>query len=326
MVLIISDKDDLSTHEVIDWLRYYKIPFLRISKEDNIIFNKIFLGNNETDIDFYINQNLYKLTDFKAFWYRRGHYNFFLKELEGNTSIIKQANAHLRTELKELADYFRSYVAERSINKYDDIYFNKLKTLKIAANLGIRIPESIITNEKKELLNFLKRKKNIITKNYSQGVFIFGKNTTLSTPTREITNNIVESLPDTFGYSLFKEQIEKVFELRIFYLFGKFYASAIFSQNDPKTRVDFRNYNIENPNRTPPFKLPKEIERKLERLMKEVYLNIGSIDMLVSKTNEYVFLEINPIGQFAQVSKPCNYYLEELFAKEIKKIIKNGIK
>ena len=34
---------------------------------------------------------------------------------------------------------------------------------------------------------------------------------------------------------------------------GTFYSSAIFSQNDPKTSVDFRNYNKDKPNRTPPY-------------------------------------------------------------------------
>lgn len=76
MVLIISDTDDLSTHEVIDWLRFYKIDFLRISRNDKIIFNKIVISNTDLNVSFFINNKQYSLTDFKAFWYRRGHYNF----------------------------------------------------------------------------------------------------------------------------------------------------------------------------------------------------------------------------------------------------------
>ncbi|MPT35513.1 MAG: hypothetical protein E2604_10600 [Flavobacterium sp.] len=63
---------------------------------------------------------------------------------------------------------------------------------------------------------------------------------------------------------------------------------------------------------------------KLKKLMKVLKLNSGSIDMLVSSNNEYVFLEVNPIGQFGQVSKPCNYYLEKQIAKELNKISKYG--
>lgn len=59
--------------------------------------------------------------------------------------------------------------------------------------------------------------------------------------------------------------------------------------------------------------------------MEVIDLNSGSIDMLVSKKNEYIFLEVNPIGQFAQVSYPCNYYIQKEIASELIKI-KNGFK
>lgn len=41
----------------------------------------------------------------------------------------------------------------------------------------------------------------------------------------------------------------------------------------------------------------------------------GSIDIVVDKLDVYYFLEVNPIGQFKQVSSPCNYNLEEKIAK-----------
>ena len=48
-------------------------------------------------------------------------------------------------------------------------------------------------------------------------------------------------------------------------------------------------------------------------------LDSGSIDMVVTKEGDFVFLEVNPVGQFNQVSKPCNYFLE----KEISKYFTN---
>ena len=56
------------------------------------------------------------------------------------------------------------------------------------------------------------------------------------------------------------------------------------------------------------------MEKKLTLLMKKMNLNCGSIDMIKSKEGEYVFLEINSVGQFGMVSRPCNYYLEEKVA------------
>jgi len=48
--------------------------------------------------------------------------------------------------------------------------------------------------------------------------------------------------------------------------------------------------------------------------MSKLNMNCGSIDMIVTKQKEYVFLEVNPIGQFKQVSFPCNFYLEQKIA------------
>lgn len=95
---------------------------------------------------------------------------------------------------------------------------------------------------------------------------------------------------------------------------------AIFSQNDSQTKIDFRNYNHSTPNRNVPYKLPEELEHKLTNLSKKIGINCGSIDMIVTKNDDYIFLEINPIGQFGMVSNPCNYYLHEkiaLFFKEL---------
>ena len=82
---------------------------------------------------------------------------------------------------------------------------------------------------------------------------------------------------------------------------------AIFSQADKQTSIDFRNYNYEKPTRRVPYKLPKKFEDKLREFMKLAYLNTGSIDIIRNEKNEYVFLEVNPVGQFGMVSKPCNY-------------------
>ena len=69
--------------------------------------------------------------------------------------------------------------------------------------------------------------------------------------------SIVDELPKyiigSFAPSLFQSKIEKKYEIRSFYLKGKFYSMAIFSQNDTQTEIDFRRYNDFVPNRTIPY-------------------------------------------------------------------------
>lgn len=320
MVLILSSPEDITTNKVIDWLRYYKCDYLRISEDDEIQYNNLFLSEIFFDVSFTINSKEYKLSDFQSFWYRRSHFKIFCEKIAGKSRLSKRLNNHFSIEANEIHKLVKSYIEQKSINKYDDIYINKLQALKYALDAKLKVPDTLITNSKKELeLFFKKHNGNVITKNYSPGVFIYYKKSVFETFTRMINDDVLNKTPEKFISSMFQENIEKLFEIRVFFLKGSYYASAIFSQNDEKTQIDFRNYNFMKPNRTPPFEINEEYLKKLNKLMKKLNLNSGSIDLLVSKNNEFIFLEVNPIGQFNQVSVPCNYFLEEKVAKQLLK-------
>ena len=47
-----------------------------------------------------------------------------------------------------------------------------------------------------------------------------------------------------------------------------------------------------------PHRLPDEIERRLIMLRRTLGLRYGAADLILSTSGEYVFLEINPGGQF----------------------------
>jgi glutathione synthase/RimK-type ligase-like ATP-grasp enzyme len=90
---------------------------------------------------------------------------------------------------------------------------------------------------------------------------------------------------------------------------------AMFTQRNNKTSIDFRNYDLKNPPRRVPYNLPKHIEQKADNLMKELGVNTGSIDMIYTKNKEYVFLEVNPAGQFGMTAVPCNYPINKKMAE-----------
>ncbi|MBK7652698.1 MAG: hypothetical protein IPJ20_20805 [Flammeovirgaceae bacterium] len=109
-----------------------------------------------------------------------------------------------------------------------------------------------------------------------------------------------------------QRNIKKRYELRVFYFDSKFFSMVMFSQNEHQTSIDFRRYDFTNPTRWVPYKLPFQIEEKLDKLMRTLHLNSGSIDLIYGADLEYYFLEVNPVGQYAMVSDACNYYLDKL--------------
>jgi ATP-GRASP peptide maturase of grasp-with-spasm system len=191
----------------------------------------------------------------------------------------------------------------------------KPQVLIAAKKVGMEIPDTIITTAKEDLIIFKAKYDRIISKSISDMVELGNNADIYDTMTIEISEEIIKKTNSIFFPSLFQELIEKEYEIRSFYLDGEFYSMAIFSQNDKKTEIDFRNYNSKNPNRTIPYKLPDEIEDKLRNLMKMLHILTGSLDIIKSLDGKYVFLECNPVGQFGMTSFPCNYYIDQKIAK-----------
>ncbi|MDR2980267.1 MAG: grasp-with-spasm system ATP-grasp peptide maturase [Bacteroidales bacterium] len=320
MILIVSSHDDFSTNEIIDWLLYYKHPFLRISQDDLIEIENIEIQNNDVEFFFQVKGKRFSNKNFPSVWYRRSWLSFaeFNIQCPKIKSVFNQSiHNQLLSEKNVIYNFVNNNLFRDSINTPFDCNINKLLVLQIAKKIGLVIPYTKIITRKKDLLALTKKYNKLITKTQTGGVFVGSSREKLNTLTLEVSEEMIAEMPDRFFPTLFQEQIEKKIELRVFFLENQFFASAIFSQYDKQTSVDFRNYNFKHPNRTPPYMLPHDIQEKLKQLMSALHLNSGSIDLILSSGGEYVFLEVNPIGQFKQVSKPCNYHLERLIAKRL---------
>ena len=216
-------------------------------------------------------------------------------------------NVHMHEVQHWLEDYvLKTLESKRHINKESNSSVNKLFVLEKAKEVGLDVPNYFLAeNTDDVLLN------KTITKTIAEGMYL--ENIFEDEFAYTYTSVVIKKSKQKLFPSFFQEKIEKDFEVRSFYLRNKIWSFAIFSQNDEKTKVDFRNYNEEKPNRNVGYNLPKEVEGKIDLLMKSLDLNCGSIDLMKSGDTFY-FLEINPIGQFLSLSYTCNYYLEKEIA------------
>jgi len=174
---------------------------------------------------------------------------------------------------------------------------------------------AILTNRKDLVALYPKHNEKIVTKNWSQGVTFVGVKKQIAGGVQLITDDFIKETTKNFYPTFIQAYTPKLYELRIFYLNEKLFCSAIFSQSNEKTKVDFRNYDHNRPNRVVSYELPESIKSQLIKFMKKIKVNTGSIDMIYTPMNEYIFLEFNPIGQFIQVETPCNYPLSKEIAK-----------
>lgn len=318
MVLIISNESDNTTNEVIRWLKILNKKYIRINEDDNIRICDIKISASGYNVVFCIdNKTPVSTENISSCWYRRGLLKYDDSMLKSVQLEYGKMEGHVKhtimNDMKTLLS-FLVYVIEKKnhVNSLNNCINNKLIHLLIAQSLNIPIPESEVITSKESLKNLPKAEH--ITKSISDGMHFMRGKKYYALYTHALDKNVSENAGEEFLPTLIQKKIEKKWELRIFYLRGKLYAMAIFSQNDSKTAVDFRRYNTTRPNYFVPYALPGTLKRQLRQFMNKSGLDSGSIDMIYGLDGKYYFLEVNPVGQFGMVSSPCNYYLEKKVA------------
>jgi glutathione synthase/RimK-type ligase-like ATP-grasp enzyme len=203
-------------------------------------------------------------------------------------------------------------------NKNEDAWDNKLNQLLVAVDCGLKIPSSIICNKKDSLRNFIAKYEKVIFKPLTYHYEELNEDHYIeSSGTCLLKSSDFQKYESYFFPTLFQEYIEKKYEVRVFVWQENIFAMAIFSQNNKKTKIDFRNYDYKKPNRRVPYALPPDILERIKRLMTKLDLTTGSIDLICNQYDEYIFLEVNPSGQFGMISEPCNFYIERFIAKKL---------
>lgn len=312
MILILSTPRDFDTQEVIDWLKFRNADFFRLNDEDLMTGDVEFHYNPKNKEEAYFQQKdkIIYLKDIEIVWFRKFG---FLKSYEDQFGNKNDLTRYLYAEFKVLSSIILNLLDDKKWLFKKNNMPTKLKVLEVAHECELNIPETLITPNKEILKSFLENNQNaLISKSLGEGknIEFEGKIYPFFTQKIESTDNIEKK----FSPSFFQKYIEKKYELRIFYIDGHFFTMVIFSQNNPKTITDFRNYDMDNPNRYEPYNLPKGIEDKLNSMMNKLGLNTGSIDMIKAKDDEYYFLEVNPSGQFGMTAAPCSYPLFEKVA------------
>jgi hypothetical protein len=177
---------------------------------------------------------------------------------------------------------------------------NKQLQLGLAAELGFEIPPTLITNDPDEFLAFYRRHDGQLIDKLPSTVLPASQRTggAVMRFTQPVTTRDA-------GYArrlrhspvLFQPRIAKRFELRITVIDHEVLAAEIHSQSTRRTQLDWRHYDWgHTPYRA--HALPDAIRERCVALTRRLGLRFGAIDMIVTPDGRYVFLEINPNGQW----------------------------
>lgn len=330
MICILSQSFIEGTTEVVlDWLRAWGIPHVRINATDiaraqqsgGAVYS---ISKGKVSCRLNIDGARIDPSDIKVVWFRRWAYTadvsvprLFAEASYRSDSNVFYACGHIFKELQAVTKFLLlSLSSARWLSDPKNAAPNKLHVLRLASEAGLDVPDTIVTADVNELQRFIEKHGVVITKPISDMLMCSFDDREYATYTSVIDEEFVSEHRENAAFpSLYQEKLDKKYEIRTFYLNGECYSMAMFTQQKAATQSDFRKYCYEDPVREVPYKLPEPIEASIRELMNNLGLDTGSIDIVRTTDNRFVFLEVNPVGQFGMVSVPCNYHLERKVAK-----------
>ncbi len=254
-------------------------------------------GNDECVIISDGDQQL-NLNDVSAVWYRRARY--------GKKIPDTMEQQHREASIKETRVTIRGMLASVQGFHFDNIFDveranNKQLQLQVAREVGLTTPRTLSTNNPEAVKQFADKCKaqGIIAKMLSSFAIYGEQGEEQVVFTNPVTDEDLANLEGLrFCPTTFQEKIPKALELRTTIVGQQIFTAAVDSQSLKQSTYDWRKEGAALVKSWQPYDLPKEVESKLLQLMAYFHLNYGAIDIIVTPDGRYVFLEINPVGEF----------------------------
>ncbi|RYC68449.1 MULTISPECIES: ATP-grasp domain-containing protein [Spirosoma] len=315
MILVLSQqKFEPGTDPVLNWLLYNRIPFVKVTLQD-LVDQRVSYTVDVDNQDVFINGRSVR-NDVEVIWHRRFIIDLHRvsRQIEGGSH--PQLRSELELEIRELLHCLSAIFRDKTwLTPFDRIGVSKLTMLQQARAHGLAVPRSKVLTARADVAHFLAdTPTGLISKPLSDGrSYYLHEGDTYVVFTNLITAGSLNELPERFFPSLFQERVPARYELRVFYLDGNCYTTAILNSTADKN-VDRKLDSTASSTHYVPYRLPDSVNWAVDAFMRASGLNTGSLDFIRSDTGAYVFLEVNPVGQYMAESEKTNYKLDRVIA------------
>jgi glutathione synthase/RimK-type ligase-like ATP-grasp enzyme len=201
-------------------------------------------------------------------------------------------------------------LGERVINPFAAELAARRKPYQLgaAARIGLKIPRSLVTNDRDKAADFIAQ---------NAGPLIYKALTPTSwqvTETRELDEDAKTNLHLlNVAPVIFQERIDGGPDIRVTIVDDDVFAAEL-APTHPEARLDWRLDPAIEPTR---HSLAEATARQLLTLQHSLGLRYGAYDFRIDAAGEYVFFEVNPAGQYLFVEISTGHRISHAIARAL---------
>ena len=297
-VLVLTTEEDVTADIVIQAMLERDVPVVKfdtgtfpaeaevtVTAKDGLFAAILTTATDEVD-----------LQSLRSVWYRRPTEFSFEAGMEADTVPFARAEARQGLSgalLTSSASWMNPPQAE-SIASF------KLVQLKAASAAGLAIPETLVTNTPEDARGFLQDHEGTHEAIYKRlsNQFLFTEEGRLTAFHTEKVDAAARARLDQVAVTpcLFQSYVAKAYEIRATVVGDKVYAARVFSQESTVGQTDWR---ADHDLKWEAYALPPSVEQQVVETVSGLGLVFGAVDLIRHPDGTYVFLEVNPSGQWA---------------------------
>lgn len=222
----------------------------------------------------------------------------------------------VRESMAALEGFLSSLHSARWVNEpgRDREAENKLLQLRIASDVGLRVPRTIVTNDPDRVRSFFAEVEGDMVAKLLRPVSIsMGADSAFVYTSLVTKEDLAEAAMLRHSPMVFQERIAKACELRIAFVNGRLFAGAIDASHSTMGQIDWRLASPEEA-RWERDEVPGKVASAIEALMSKLGLVYGAVDLIRTPDGEHVFLEVNPGGEWGMLERDLDYPISEAIA------------
>jgi len=250
-------------------------------------------GASETD-------RVMSANDVTAVWWRRPRKPFISDDVHKNDrAFIVRENSVYHHSIPFLFNDSAWWVNPYSSQVKSQ---SKIVQLKVARQCGFALPLTLISNSPHRIKDFIKNNEDsgVIYKPFTPYYGIDNDGLKILYTNRVCLNDLPSDKMLKITPGIYQRYVDKKYELRVT-CFGRMISAVkIDSQSHRLGKTDWRrapagDYAISK------VELPEDIKERIILFMNNMGIVFGCFDFIVTKDDDYIFLEVNEQGQFLWV-------------------------